>query len=203
VECHYYRVYTVQRKRARERQQITDGFLIRELHCPSKGKIKAKIDEVKPKGSAARNWRRLAKYFGQGIGFSLLVSILTYASMDLASHTPAFVTGPSPFLVVIMGFAVVVLLVLMIGLVNSAITARFWFRVETSLLSIILQGIALFVALWIVGIPFSLASFAFPGIATILVVLILQGFVDGFVCKKVAETWRRDIFPAISKAPAH
>jgi hypothetical protein len=202
VEYHYYRVYSVQRERAWERQQITDGSLIRELHSPSEGKIKAEIDEVGPKDSPARTWRRLAKYFCQGIGFSLLVSILTCASMDFASHTPAFVTGPPPFLVVIMGFAMVVLLVLMIGIVNSVITARFWFRVETSFWSIMLQGIALFVALWIVDIPFSLANFAFPGIATILVVLVLQGFADGFVCKKVAETWRKDVFPTTSKAPA-
>jgi hypothetical protein len=201
VKCHYCEAYSVQRERARERQRITDGSLIRELHGPSEGKIKAKIDEAGPKSSTARTRRRLAKYFCQGIGFSLLVSILTNASMDFASHTPASVTGPPPFLVVIMGFALVALLVLMIGIVNSAITARFWFRVETSFWCIVLQGIALFVALWIVGIPFSLANFAFPGIATILVVLILQGFADGFVCKKVAETWRKDVFSTTSKAP--
>lgn len=202
MEYHYYGVYSVQREGAREKQQITDGPLVRELHGPSEGKIKAEIDEMGPKDSTARTWRRLAKYFCQGIGFSLLVSILTYASMDFASHTPTLVTGPSPFFVMIMGFALVVLLVLMIGIVNSVITARFWFRVEISFWSIILQGIALFVALWIVGIPFSLANFAFPGIATILVVLVLHGFADGFVCKKVAETWRKDVFPTTSKAPA-
>jgi hypothetical protein len=202
VECHCHREYVVQRQRERKRQQITDCSLIREFHGPSEGKIKAEIDEAGPKCSTTKNWRRLAKYFWQGIGFSVLVSILTNASMDFASHTSALVTGPPPFLAVIMGLALVVLLVLMIGIVNNVITALFWFRVETSFWSIILQGIALSVALWIVDIPFSLANFAFPSIATILVVLVLQGFADGFVCKKVAETWRRDVFSTTSKAPA-
>ena len=65
-----------------------------------------------------------------------------------------------------------------------------------------LQGIGLFVARWIVSIPFSLTDFAFPSMATILIVLVLQSFADGFVYRKVAEAWRKDVLPTTVEAPA-
>jgi hypothetical protein len=44
---------------------------------------------------------------------------------------------------------------------------------------------------------------ALSGIATIVVVLVPQGFADGFVCKKVAETWRKDNIQQHRKHPPH
>jgi hypothetical protein len=131
---------------------------------------------------------RLARYFFHGLGFSLLVFVLTYASMDFNIH--AQLLGVMPLLL-IMGFLGVALLVLMIGIVNSALTTQLWFQVETSLWSMMLQGIALLVPLWIVSIPFFLAYLAFSSIATIVAVIVFQAFADGFVCKKVAETWKK------------
>jgi hypothetical protein len=67
-------------------------------------------------------------------------------------------------------------------------------RQIVSLWSIMLQGIALFVARWIVSIPFSLADFALPSMATILIVLVLQSFADGFVCRKVLKPGEKTFF---------
>jgi hypothetical protein len=63
-----------------------------------------------------------------------------------------------------------------------------------------LQGTALIVPLWIVSIPFFLAYLAFPNVATILAVIVFQAFADGFVCKKVAETWKKSIPSTTAKA---
>jgi hypothetical protein len=167
------------------------------LRASSEGKIEAKADEVRPENGTDKTGGHLAKYFYHGLGFSLLVFVVTYGSMVFSSRSQMLPVMP---LLVILGLVGVALLVLMVGIVNSALTARFWFQVETSFWSMMLQGTALIVPLWIVSIPFFLAYLAFPNIATVLAVIVFQAFADGFVCKKVAETWKKSIPSTTAKA---
>jgi magnesium-transporting ATPase (P-type) len=188
MKSQYCGVRSAQQKESQKRRQIINDSVVRELRGPSDRKIEAKTDEVKLENGKNKTWRRLAKYFYHGLGFSLLAFVLTYESMDFNTRAQ---TLPMMPLLLILGFVGVALLVLMIGIVNSALTTWLWFQVETSFWSMMLQGIALLVPLWIVSIPFFLAYLAFSSIATIVAVIVFQAFADGFVCKKVAETWKK------------
>jgi magnesium-transporting ATPase (P-type) len=198
MESQYCGLRSAQPEESQKRQRIINDSVARELQGPSEGKIEAKADEVGPENGTNKTWGRLAKYFYHGLGFSLLVFVLTYESMDFTTRAQTLPMVPS----LVLGFVGAALLVLMIGIVNSALTTRLWFRVETSFWSMMLQGIALLVPLWIVSIPFFLAYLAFPSIAAILTVIVFQAFADGFVCKKVAETWRKGILSTAARASA-
>jgi hypothetical protein len=149
-------------------------------------------------------WRQLAKYFLHGFGFFLLLLVLfcawAFVSSALAQYF-RFTEGLLGLVGAFLGLLVLlVALSLVFGGVNSLLTARFWFPVTTSFWDVMLQGIALLLPLYVLGIALLyLPEFAFGDVQGILVGFILLSLGIGFVCKKVAETWRRDILQKTPK----
>lgn len=195
----YRAVCSVRSVSSQKRQLITNGPVIRELWGSPDRKIEVTADDLRPENGTSKTWRALAKYFCHGLGFSLLVFFLTYESMVFNSGAETLPLIP---VLLIMGLVGVALLVIMMGIVNTALTTRLWFQVETSFWSMMLHGIALIVPLWIVSVPFFLVYFTFPSVATILAVTVFQAFVDGFVCKRVAETWRKSVLSTAARPSA-
>lgn len=128
--------------------------------------------------------KTLAKYFTHGILFSILFLVLTIVLGYLA----AFLTEIDLLLVVLIGFW---LLCPIIGFANSIITSLLWFKVEMSFSGILVHGFIFLIALFIVNtIVIVVPPLVFPGTVTVAVTFIIGTFIDGVICKIVAELWR-------------
>lgn len=194
---------SAQRESNREGRQIVDELVIRELRGVSEGNINAGAAEPGLENGVHTTWRRLAKYFLHGFGLFLLLLVLFYAwafvSSALAQYFQ-FTEGLSR-LGGFLGLTVLlVVLSLVLGRVNSLLTLRFWFPVTTSFWDVMLQGVALLVPLYVLALALLyLLEFAFGVVQGFLVGFIPLSLGIGFICKKVAETWRRDIVQKTSK----
>jgi hypothetical protein len=196
--------FPAQRESNRGGRRIVDESVIRGLRGVSEGNIKANAAEPELENGVPTAWRQLAKYFLHGFGFFLLLLVLFYAwafVSSLLAQYFQFTGGLLGFLGAFLGLIVMlVVLSLVLGGVNSLLTARFWFPVTTSFWDVMLQGIALLVPLYVLGIALLyLFEFAFGNVQGILVGFVPLSLGMGFVCKKVAETWRRDILQKTSK----
>jgi hypothetical protein len=129
---------------------------------------------------------KLAKYFFHGFAFSLLYTVLFI--LWVLGLLMLIVLGSWIGLIIGIG-----ILMLIVGGLNAFLTSFLWFPVNTSLGSIFVHGIVLFILLLIVNsITLLLPSAAFPGMATTIATLVLGSFIDGFVCKQVATLWEEE-----------
>jgi len=193
----------VQQEANREGRQTVNESVVRELLGVSVRNIKTKADGLRRENGAHKTWRRLAKYFFHGFGFFLLLLALRYAwafVWSALAHYFQSTPGLLGFVGAFLGLAVLfVMLSLVLGGVNSLVTSRLWFPMTTSPWDMMLQGIALLIPLDVVSVALLyLSEFAFPGVLGTLAVFIPLSLAIGFVCKKVAETWRKDILSTIS-----
>jgi hypothetical protein len=200
----YSDAFSAQRESNRGGRQIIDESVIRELCDASEGNVKANPAEPGRRG-VHKTWRRRAlKYFLHGFAFFLLLLVLFYAwafvSSALAQNFQ-FTEGSLRLVGAFSGLIVLlVALSLVFGGVNSMLTARFWFPVTTSFWDVMLQGIALLLPLYVLDFALLyLFEFAFGNVLGILIGFIPLSLGVGFVCKKVAETWRRDTLQKTSK----
>lgn len=132
------------------------------------------------------NWKDLAKYFLHGIVFSLLFVLLAIAWIFIL----VILVGLGFIIGLIIGLG---LLFIIIGFLNSAITAYLWFEMKTSFWDLLFHGLTLFIILLIAnGIFITLPSLALPGVATTVITTIIASFVDGFVAKNVAGWWKQE-----------
>jgi hypothetical protein len=201
----YSAACTAQQESNRGRRRIFDGPIIREQRGVSeKSNAKANAAEPGRENDVHTGWRWMAKYFLHGFAFFLLLLVLFYAWAFVSSVLAQYFQFTEGLLRLVGAFlGLIVLLValsLVFGGVNSLLTARFWFPVTTSFWDVMLQGIALLLPLYVLGIALLyLLEFAFGDVQGILVGFVPLSLVIGFVCKKVAETWRRDILQKTSK----
>jgi cation transport ATPase len=130
--------------------------------------------------------KTVAKYFIHGFAFSVLFTILVILWI--------FGIFVLTVLGAIIGFIIgLVILMFIMGGLNSYLTGLLWFPVKTSFLDVVVHGIALFIALLTVNsVVLFLPSIAFPGLATTIAIFILGAFIDGFICKHVAMFWEEE-----------
>jgi hypothetical protein len=129
------------------------------------------------------NWRELAKCFVHGIAFSVLGTLLLLFGLVVALMLVVI----GSFIGLILGFA---LLILIFGVVNSAITEFLWFEVNWGFWNLLLHGFTLFIVLLAVnGVLVYLPLLFLPGLATTTVTFIIGCFADGFVGRQIAGWW--------------
>jgi len=93
------------------------------------------------------------------------------------------------------------LLFLIVGSLNSVITAWLWFKVKSGLWDLLLHGLVLFVVLLIVnGISAIVLNLVFPGTAAAVISFIVAALADGFAGKNVARWWEQEYEEGIPKA---
>jgi Zn-finger nucleic acid-binding protein len=126
---------------------------------------------------------KLWKYFAQGILFSVISIVLLFVSVFLllALMVIGFIIG------LIIGFLI---LLFLIGFLNASLTVAIW-NIDTradwkSLLS---HGFVLFIALLFANIPAYLINMAMHSLATTIALFIVYCFIDGYISKKVAESY--------------
>jgi hypothetical protein len=130
--------------------------------------------------------RRIARYFVHGILWSIAFTfvVLVWISIFVGLLFMGYIAWWFFILALVVGFP---LLFLLIGLVNSAITNIVWGReVNLGLISNLIHGFVLFIALLIAQIPGSLINGFLPNPVTVVAVFILYCFIDGFVAKSLA-----------------
>jgi len=131
--------------------------------------------------------RTSLKYFLHGVLFSIIYIFLAIFWVFVLAFLVAF-----GFIIgFIIAFAV---LFFMLGGINVYLTDRIWdVSVKEDLVSLLIHGFVLFIALFIVHIPavilvFFVFSFA-PNIVATIVMLVIYSFIDGFVAANVAPLW--------------
>lgn len=130
------------------------------------------------------NWKILAKYFAHGIVFSIIFFMFGIV-WALISVLLVVVGAWIGFLIAI------VLLLLVIGFINSVVTGWLWFPVKMSFGDVFLHGLVLFIMYLILNfILVVMPSIHFPGIVTTIITLIVATFIYGFVGRKVGEFWK-------------
>jgi len=140
------------------------------------------------------NWKDLAKYFIHGMAFSIFFLILALVWVFIL----VILVGIGFIIGLIIGLG---LLFLIVGFLNSAITAYLWFEVKSGFWDLLFHGIVLFLILLVVNVIFvTVPTLVFPGIATTVITFIVAAFLDGFVAKKVAGWWRQEYLESIPKA---
>ncbi len=134
------------------------------------------------------NLRNLAKYFLHGVVFSALLFVVFFFSallLDLLAVLGAY-------LGIIIGLLI---LVILIGVANGFITARLWFKIETSWAKYLYQGILLLILLGIVGLPIQYIYTQSTNIASVSVLLtgailfIAASLINGYLGKRVGSIW--------------
>jgi len=129
-------------------------------------------------------WKSPLKYFLHGLAFSVIFLVL------------AFVWAFILVILVLIGWLVgliigVIVLFFLIGGLNSFLTDFIWsIPIKTKWTSLLGHGFLLFIALIFAHIPALLISLSVPSLATTIVLLIVNAFVDGFVAKNVAAIWK-------------
>jgi Zn-finger nucleic acid-binding protein len=129
-------------------------------------------------------WRtKLWKYFEQGILFSVIFIGLSivWAVLLVALMLIGSIIG------LIIGFLI---LLFLIGFLNAFLTDAIW-KIDTradwkSLLS---HGFFLFIALLFANIPAFLINLVIHNLPIAIALFIVYCFIDGFICKKVAESY--------------
>lgn len=135
------------------------------------------------------NGTELAKYLVHGIAFSILYVLLALVWAFIL----VILVGFGSFLGLIVG---IVLLILIVGLINSALGAYLW-DIDTGgkgLVGMFVHGLVLFIILLVVGfaVSFSL-NLVFPETPTLVVAFIIEAFLYGVIGKTVCTWFGRTI----------
>jgi hypothetical protein len=87
----------------------------------------------------------------------------------------------------------VLVLLFIIGWLNAGLTGMIWdVSIRTDWKSLLAHGLVLLSALLVAHIPAIIVNFAAPGLASTVVVFVVNCFIDGFVAKGVAGYWREE-----------
>ena len=80
-------------------------------------------------------------------------------------------------------------LFLIIGGLNAALTDFVWqIPIKSDWKSLLVHGFVLFIVLLIASVP----SLIIPSPATMIVIFIIYGVIDGFIAKNIAGYWEED-----------
>jgi len=131
-------------------------------------------------------WKNPLKYFLHGILFSIIFLVLVFVwALILVALV---VIGL--FLGLIIGL---IILFFFIGGLNSFLTEFIWsIPIKTRWTSLLGHGFVLCIALILAHIPAMIISVVVPGLATTVVLFIINAFIDGFVAKHVATLWKEE-----------
>lgn len=132
-------------------------------------------------------WRSLLKYFLHGIAFSVILIFLGifWAVIFVILVAFGFVIG------FIIGFIVLFYLV---GGINVYLTGVIWdIQVADDWKSLLIHGLVLFIGLIIVHIPALILTLAVPSLFVTVAMLIVYGFVDGFVALHIGVFWEEEL----------
>ncbi len=131
----------------------------------------------------------LARYFLQG----LIVSGLFAVFMTPWVFAAFYLVFVNPFIVIgsILSFLLLVLLLLIAAGMNAVLTESVWHvYIELGWGYLLAQAVLLFVALLVADIPAYFMLRAFLSWPTVLLVSVAYFFIDGFVAKQVAFTFK-------------
>jgi len=133
-------------------------------------------------------WEIFGKYFLHGILFSVLFLLLEFIWI----FAIILLVGLGFIIGFIIGLG---LLFLIVGFINMSLGVHLWnIEAETGFWNIFFHGLALFIILLIVElITYFLPNYAFPGIATLVIMFILRIFLNGFIGKTVASWFGHEI----------
>jgi ribosomal protein S27E len=126
---------------------------------------------------------KLSKYFAQGILFSVIFIVLSIGWVFLLVFlaVTGFIIG------LIIGFLI---LVFLIGLLNAFLTDVVWNTdTKADWKSLFSHGFVLLIALIFAQIPAFVINLKVHSIAVTIVLSIVYCFIDGFICKKIAESY--------------
>jgi len=118
------------------------------------------------------NWGNLVKYFVHGTLISLLYTALASVFMGILS-----------LLMIVAG-----------GFLNAFITLRLWStEIKADAWSLFWHGLILYILLAIVNFFFVFLPLSIvPRLETLTITLFVQAFIDGPICRKVAEHWEEE-----------
>ena len=128
----------------------------------------------------------LVKYFVHGILFSILGLILgfVWAAVFIALVLFGFIIG------LIIGL---VIFLLSMGWLNSIVTDIVWHTpIKTNWASVFFHGLVLSIAFLVVHVPSLILNLAIPSTITVVLLLIVYAFVDGFIAKQIAGMWEEE-----------
>ena len=130
----------------------------------------------------------LWKYFLHGIAFDALLFILFFFSGSIL----VLLAVVGSFLGLIIGL---VILVILVGVINTFITETLWFKIEISWAKYLYQGILLLIILGIVGLPLqflytqSTSLTVAPRVLAGAVLFLGGALIYGYIAKRVASIW--------------
>ena len=133
----------------------------------------------------SRRWI-LLKYFLHGIAFSaiLIVLILFWSVLLVVLVTFGYVIG------LILGL---IALFYLLGGVNTYLTGVIWgIRVKRGWKTLLRHGLVLFMGLVLVHIPALIVARAVPSPVATVPLLIIYGFVDGFVALHIGAFYKEE-----------
>jgi len=126
------------------------------------------------------------KYFTHGIVFAVLMFFLSFAWGFLFAILVIF----GAIIGIIVGLA---LLVFIVGFANLLITDFLWFSVKSSWVDMFFHGLVLLPAVFITDVFISYPlNMMFPGFSTLVVVFIVESFVNGVIGKTIAKGWKEE-----------
>ena len=130
-------------------------------------------------------WKNPVKYFMHGLLFSVLYLILVFVWALIL----VVLVAAGAFIGLIIGF---VILMFIVGGLNSFLTDILWFPVKTSWKNTLAHGIVLFIVLLIANVIIvTLPTSVLPSVATSVITFIIATFVDGYAAKNVAGMWKQ------------
>jgi hypothetical protein len=125
----------------------------------------------------------IAKYFLHGFLFSLILTGLMLVGVFILFILIAI----GSFIGLGIGIA---LFIFFMGILNTGLTNAIWgYSCEWQIVPLLAHGLVLSFVLIIASLPFIALSFIAPGILTTIFSFIAGCFIDGYVCKAVADDW--------------
>lgn len=139
---------------------------------------------MKRKEEEKIQWKtKLSKYFAQGILLSAIFIALSVGWTFLL----AFLILIGNVIGLIIGFLI---LFFLIGLLNATLTEAIWnINMKADWKSLFSHGFVLFVSLIFVDIPAIVINLVMHSLLTIIALFIVYCFIDGYLSKKVAESY--------------
>lgn len=129
--------------------------------------------------------RTISKYFAHGFTFSIVMIALVFVSVAIS----VFLIAIGSFIGLMLGFLV---LFFLMGGLNSFLTENIWsVSTKTDWMNLLIHGFVLSIALIVTHIPGAVANLIVPNIATTVLLIIIQSFIDGFIAKRVAGWWEK------------
>ncbi len=134
-------------------------------------------------------FRLLGKYFVHGALFSILGLALSFVwvAILIVLVMLGFIIG------LLIGF---VALFFIIGWLNSMLTSFIWhMSIKTDWKSILVHGLVLSIVFIIIHIPSIIINLAAPNVITVIVLLIIYAFVDGYLARHIGGIWQKKEIP--------